>query len=643
MFDTARLICFGARFAARYLPPTLSFRNYKVVFRWADVADVLARDGDFRIAPVNQKRIEGVMGPFILGMDRSKELFAQRVAVYDAMKSADLAPIRHILATEPTELLAAAAVGGQIDVVNGYARKVAGHVATALFGISGPSEGDLLRVARAVFHETFLNLGDDEKIRNTGVAAGNELETWIAAEREARLDSGKFGNDVLGRLLEMEQAKALTGAEVGHVLAGLLEIRATTAAGDDAHAKAELEAYVRNTLAFRGFVDYRRSFEVAGVASEVLDELENHLNSGAAEVVRPALLRALTRLRKIIEQADDSSGSIGDECQRAADLYARACRLGEPDPVKLATWLVKFRADSPGWPNLVLADFVDAFDEQALGTYRRAVAALDRKLADRDQWGRFEVDAMLLELADHDGDVDRAVHLLAQREHPQYGAIVDRLRAAGRTEDAVAWIDRAVADGRVTSHGGGNAYWLSPDDVAETYQGLGRIEDAVAVLRADFVRQPSVPAYRVLLDFAAGIDRADTERTWAFDHARQLASDRFAAGAVLVQLSLSEGDVDAAWLAADRYGPGWAWRELADRGAEARPVEAADLYRPQLENDLRHPNTKLYPGIAATLATMAELYERGGRSADFASFIAQIRQDYGRRPSLMKALDAKGL
>ena len=116
--------------------------------------------------------------------------------------------------------------------------------------------------------------------------------------------------------------------------------------------------------------------EVAEAAGEMLDELENHLNSGAAEVARPALLRALTRLRKIIEQADDSSGSIGDQCQRAADLYARACRLGAHDRVKLATWLVKFRADSPGWPNLVLADFVDAFDEQALATYRRAVAAL---------------------------------------------------------------------------------------------------------------------------------------------------------------------------------------------------------------------------------------------------------------------------
>lgn len=151
-------------------------------------------------------------------------------------------------------------------------------------------------------------------------------------------------------------------------------------------------------------------------------------------------------------------------------------------------------------------------------------------------------------------------------------------------------------------------------------------------------------AYRVLLDFAGGVDREDAERTWAMDHARQLAaSDRFAAGAVLVQLHMSDGDIDAAWQAADRYGPGWAWRELADRGAEARPVDAADLYRPQLENDLRHPNSALYPDIAATLATMAELYELGGRSADFASFIAQIRQDYSRRPSLMKALDAKGL
>ena len=150
----------------------------------------------------------------------------------------------------------------------------------------------------------------------------------------------------------------------------ILEVRATTASGDDTSAKAEFETYVCNTLQFRGFVDYRESSGVAEAASEVLDELKNHLNAGSAEIVRPALLRALTLLRTITEHADDSSGAIGAECERAADLYAQACRLGEPDPAELAGWLATFRATSPGWPTLLLSDFVDAFDEHALAIYR---------------------------------------------------------------------------------------------------------------------------------------------------------------------------------------------------------------------------------------------------------------------------------
>lgn len=184
---------------------------------------------------------------------------------------------------------------------------------------------------------------------------------------------------------------------------------------------------------------------------------------------------------------------------------------------------------------------------------------------------------------------------------------------------------------------------MSPDDVAQTYLGLGSTDDAVGVLRVDFESQPSVGTYRLLLDFAAGVDRADAERAWALDHARQLAADRHGRGAVLVQLCLSENDVEAAWEAADRYGPGWAWKELAQHRAKTRPVAAADLYRPQLETDLRYPNSKIYPDIAARLATMAKLYKKGGRSDDFAAFMAEIRREYGRRPSLMKALDAKKL
>jgi hypothetical protein len=152
----------------------------------------------------------------------------------------------------------------------------------------------------------------------------------------------------------------------------------------------------------------------------------------------------------------------------------------------------EFPCHLAGWPTLLLADFVDAFDDHALAIYRAAVADLDRQHAGRDHWSRFEVDSMLLELADHDGDVDRAVDLLTDREHPHYGAIIARLREAGRDDEAVNWIDRAVAEGRVSGQGGGNDYWLSPSAVAETYRGLGRIDDAIAVLRTDFVGRPTV-------------------------------------------------------------------------------------------------------------------------------------------------------
>ena len=127
----------------------------------------------------------------------------------------------------------------------------------------------------------------------------------------------------------------------------------------------QLAAAVRAALRTPTFIDYRRSFPVAGAAEAVLDMLESRLDTGEADLARPALLRAVTRLRKVLEHADDSSGVIGAAGQRAARLYARSCREGHPDRIALARWLVRFRVESPGWPDLTLADFVAAFDERA--------------------------------------------------------------------------------------------------------------------------------------------------------------------------------------------------------------------------------------------------------------------------------------
>jgi uncharacterized Zn finger protein len=425
----------------------------------------------------------------------------------------------------------------------------------------------------------------------------------------------------------------------------LVEFRAAASGADSDDVAKDLVATVNEALRARGFVDYGRSFDVAKDAEELLDELESFLDAGAADAVRPALLRALTRLRRITETADDSSGVLGAACQRAANLHARSCREGKPEGRRLARWLAKFRDESPGWPIVTLSHYAPAFDERSLTVYRKAVAGLDEKYATTDRWKRFEVDRMRLELADHDGDVDRAIEILTAGEHPSFGAVIDRLRGAGRDSEVVDWMDRAVAADHVSGQMGGQGhdYWLDPADVAEVYLAAERSGDAIAVLRRAFSRRPNASTFSELVSYAARLDRRDEEREWAIAESRRLAATPHSNGAVLVDIALSEGDLEAAWAASDEFGPGHMWKQLASVSSEARPRAAADLYRREVERNLVQANTKVYAQIAEDLRTMRDLMSKAGDEADFAAFVSEIRETYRRRPSLMAALDRKGL
>lgn len=422
--------------------------------------------------------------------------------------------------------------------------------------------------------------------------------------------------------------------------------RAAAAGRADALDPAELTARVNSALSRRGYIDYRRSFDVAHDAQKVLDGLEDLLAAGATTAVQPALLRAVTRLRKLAEQADDSGGTIGDAGQRAVDLYARACRAGHPNPVALARWLVKFRRDSPGWPDTRLADFAPAFDDKALRFYREAVAQWTRDAATEDRFSRFEVDRARLELADHDGDLDLAVSILSEdAEHRAYGDIVGRLLAAGRGDEALQWLERAAAAGRVSGHAGqdGNDFWVGPTTATRLYLQAGRPEDALAVLRSELRQRPQVRTWRALLELAGSVGREEQERRRAVEQLEAAAAAPFGSGAALVQIYLSEDRLDEAWRVADRLGAGQAWQQLATASASSRPAAAAQLFRPQIEELLSQPNTRVYAAIAGLLRQMRDLERMAGQQEDFERYLSNIRGEYRRRTSLMKQLDAHGL
>jgi hypothetical protein len=387
---------------------------------------------------------------------------------------------------------------------------------------------------------------------------------------------------------------------------------------------AELVAQVNDTLSV-GFVDYRGSFDVAADAQTMLDDLADLLDAGGAEAVRPALQRAVTRLRKVSEHADDSGGVLGDACQRAADLHARACREGAPDPAKLARWLLKFRLESPGWPHTPLADYVGALD---LDVYRRGV----ERASDS-----FEVERMRLELLDHDGDVDGAIAFLSSGEHVRYGAIISRLVAVGRSDEALAWLDRAVAAGRVWH--ADDEFHRSYDTAVRMYQDAGRLDEAVAVRRAAFVHDAGARTFAALLAAGRLVDRADAEREWALAEAERRAADRFGGnGRALIDIALYEGETHRALRAAHRYGAGGIWQQLAEACATSMPAAAAELYQEQIAELLKQTSPRNYQLAVRYLVKVRELFAAMDQRPAFEVYLDGIREQNKRRPTFMAEL-----
>jgi cytochrome P450 len=220
----------GARLARWYGNP-FRFLRWVIAARHAHAVEMLGRDLDFGIAPVNAVKIGEVnAGPFILGMDRSAALERERRGLYEALAEVDLHRLRTETEADIEEVLAGVRAGEEIDAVAGYARPIAARTARRLFGLHAPSERMLMEVARSVFNHTFINPTDKAAIRERGIRAGGHMKAWIDDEI-ARRDPADPGGDMIGRLLAQgildRQAVQRT---IGGTFVGSIDTTATVVA-----------------------------------------------------------------------------------------------------------------------------------------------------------------------------------------------------------------------------------------------------------------------------------------------------------------------------------------------------------------------------------------------------------------------------
>lgn len=221
----------GANIAAGRKGP-IQLGKYAIFARHEDVSAVLARDLDFRIAPVNETRILEVNGPFVLGMDRGAAVARERDLLYEALAHIPFAPLAARIETLANERIVGAG-SGPLDIVSDYARPIAAQTAVGLFGVAGSSPEMLMEVARAVFAHTFLNLGNDKTIRERAIRASKLMAAWISAEIDRRIAAKETGADLIGGMLEILGANPdvdLIRRSIGGMLVGSIDTTASTVA-----------------------------------------------------------------------------------------------------------------------------------------------------------------------------------------------------------------------------------------------------------------------------------------------------------------------------------------------------------------------------------------------------------------------------
>ena len=466
--------------------------------------------------------------------------------------------------------------------------------------------------------------GSARKIRETALAPPGEL---ISAYLDG-LDASQL-RSLVRELAEADQAARQ-----------VLDLRAASEAGEPEDIGREFRATAHDVFADFDFLENGNPYGMLAEANRFLDEMERHLDSGTPDTVAPALLAAIDEMRRLTKQDENSGEVLEDICERTVSLYAWACQEGNPDRDQLARWLVNVQSTRPGWPELTIGHFAEALGDEGMVTYRAKVRAVEEEHRRSQGLGDDEVDRMVLELADHDRDLVAAIRVLAQGRSPRYAEIISRLRKANRGEEVLDWIDRAVAKGRVTHAVAdrNNPYWLVAIDVAQAYDKAKRTDDAINVLRGSILSSPGPASLKTLLDFAQEHGVAEAERRWAITQLRSQAASS-GSGSALVRVALSDGDVEAAWQAAEEFGVGDAWQELANASRFSHPRAAADLYEVQVREDLRHANTRVYPEVANKLGVMRGFYSSAGQDAEFQELIGDIRRTHKRRSSLMKALD----
>lgn len=371
---------------------------------------------------------------------------------------------------------------------------------------------------------------------------------------------------------------------------------------------------------------------------EALDILEDALPTTDPLEAYTVAHKALASAIKVIARADDSSGIIGDACQRLLSLHPKLAAAAHVPVGQLITWMMAFQFEGEvDFFELDPKAYAAALGDRGLSGYRSRLDQVQQGLAsepdldawqDLDRYKRWVLDWNARRLAVLDRDVEAIIrtHARDRKVAAWFHDAAKALEEIGETELAIEWARRATDFDHGHQAQRAAESWCA---LVEEYH-PDELVDARSYL---FYRWPTaLNASR--LHAAAGSAWLEHEA----DVTRILKGNPI--DAVTFALSTLK-DTHQAWKLAHELNltSEHTWKELLTAYEPIDSLAVLAIHRQLVESTLTNPGAEYYRDAAKRLARMRLLAAGSDRARDIDDFIAQLRDTYRRRPRLQQEFD----
>lgn len=251
-------------------------------------------------------------------------------------------------------------------------------------------------------------------------------------------------------------------------------------------------------------------------------QLQSLLVTDAGPELVALIEQIVTQLADGVAASRRHRVELAELAHRVLGTHARACAETTPDPIRLADWLLDLQLRHPEAPDVSLAAYTDALDDEGLAHYRDRAVALFEPLPvigfgetgryDRERWALLRV---MEELAEYSEDVDLQLLVLSKDLSSgwHYLQVATVLRDNQRSDEALEWVERGLR-----AIGGRGAALRLIDLAVEEHLRRGTPHRAVDVCRQAFLARPNLDLYLKIRTLVVHTDEWPPLRAELLDH-----------------------------------------------------------------------------------------------------------------------------